>query len=537
MLDHNQFDNVSENGIPENVTPVTQPVSQPVQAAPATAELPQSAPAAPVTPIADPFAQQAQQAAQQSGSYYSPRSGSTGGYIPPVNSNPPQQPDQPAPPKAPRSHKGLRALAVFAGIAFLSYASIKCYQFATENDSIRQFLGRDSSVSDTRIAMSDDTRTASESSSGAAASQAGNSGSDASAVTAQHWIDLAARDGAMSIPDIVDKVTPATVGIASTFVRQGSTYSMFGFGQPQSYEQEVPATGTGIIMSEDGYIITNAHVIYDSSEEYHMGEARAVQVVLNEDYYTGETQLDAEIIAYDVEEDIAVLKVNTTQQLTVAEFGDSNDLRVGELVVAIGNPLGFELFGSVTTGIVSALDREVTINDSPMTLIQTDTAINAGNSGGPLINSYGQVIGINSSKMSSNYYSGSSSIEGLCFAIPISHARDVINDLINYGYVTGKPLIGISGRNVTEEISQAYGLPVGVYVQVVSEGGAADLAGVRVGDIIIAVNGETITNYDELNSAKDKYKAGDTITLTVTRNGSDIDFQLTLQEKKPVTTD
>ena len=235
---------------------------------------------------------------------------------------------------------------------------------------------------------------------------------------------------------------------------------------------------------------------------------------------------------YDTAEDIAVLKVNTDQELTVAEFGDSDDLRVGELVVAIGNPLGFDLFGSVTTGIVSALNREVTVNDSTMKLIQHDASINSGNSGGPLINSFGQVIGINSSKMSSSYYSGSS-VEGLSFAIPMSHAKDVINDLINKGYVSGKPLIGITTVDVTEEQAQVYGLPVGICIAEVNPGGAADQAGLQKSDIIIAVNDVTVTTGAELNAEKDKYKAGDTITLTIVRQGQDMRVSLTLQEKVP----
>ena len=175
-----------------------------------------------------------------------------------------------------------------------------------------------------------------------------------------------------------------------------------------------------------------------------------------------------------------------------------------------------------------------------MNLIQTDAAINSGNSGGPLINSFGQVIGINSAKLSSSYY-GSASVEGLCFAIPISHAKQIVDDLIQYGYVRGKPLIGISGKPITEEIANAYGLPVGVYVQRVSSGGAADLAGIKVGDVIIAVNGKSIATYDELNAEKDKYKAGDTIVLTVTRKQDDkyedVELSLVLQEKVPTDID
>jgi len=282
-------------------------------------------------------------------------------------------------------------------------------------------------------------------------------------------------------------------------------------------------------MSEEGYILTNAHVIYDS--EQGGKEATEVQVILNDKYYKGENQLNATIVGYDIAEDIAVLKIDSKEKLIAAEFGNSDDLRVGELVVAIGNPLGFELFGSVTTGIVSALDRKIIINENTMNLIQTDAAINQGNSGGPLINSYGQVIGINSAKLSNKYYSNAT-IEGLCFAIPISHAKVIVDDLIKYGYVRGKPSLGYSGVPITEEVSQAYGLPVGVYIREVTPGGAADLAGLKSGDIIIAIDGKTITDNDELNTETAKHKAGDSITVTVTRNREDIDFTLILQEKE-----
>ena len=476
--------------------------------------------------------QQPQQPA--GGSYYSPRNGypNAGGYGTPTPVNYGAQEtvrteQNPVHNKKKPSHKILKAVAVFTGIALLSYGSIACYKYATKDDDIRSFLDSSSVSESSQTSQSSAERSAQSSS---------QSEADPNAMHA-NWINLAARTDAMSIPDIVDKITPATVGVSSTFTYHGQTFSMWGFGQSQEYEKDVSASGTGIIMSEnaDGsyYIITNAHVIYDSDSQYRMGLAKEVNIVLNEDYYDGETQFNATVVGYDIPEDLAVLKISPNQKLTVAEFGDSDDLRVGELVIAIGNPLGFDLFGSVTTGIVSALNREITINDNTMKLIQTDTAINAGNSGGPLINSYGQVIGINSSKISSNYYDGSASVEGLCFAIPISHAKGVINDLINRGYVTGRPMIGITGKNITEEISAARGLPVGVYVKDVSAGSAADLAGIQAGDVIIAVNGQTITTYEELNEIKDQFKAGDQITLTVTRAGKDIDFTLTLQEKKP----
>ena len=475
-----------------------------------------------------------------SGSYYSPRSGypggGNGGYIPPAggpyndNPGPEQQPKK-------KSHKGLKAIGVFASVAFVAYAAIQCYQFATENESLRSFLGKQNTQvsEESRQPATEKTEQKTEK------TDESKTQVDSAAAEPMSFIELAARKDAMSIPDIVDKVTPATVGVSSTFLYQGQTsYSMWGFdfGMPQTTEQEVPATGTGIIMSPNGsnsyFVITNAHVIYDTSEKYHMGLAKKVEIVLNKDYYDDDTPIEAEIVGYDVAEDIAVLKINTDKELKVAEFGDSDDLRVGELVIAIGNPLGFELFGSVSTGIVSALDREVTINDKTMKLIQTDTAINSGNSGGPLINSYGQVIGINSSKISSNYLSGEASVEGLCFAIPISHAQGVINDLINYGYVTGKPMLGISLTvDIDDMLSQRLGFPVGVYIKALEEGGAAELAGMRVGDIIIAINDEPVTDADGLRAARDNFKAGDTITVTASRNGVDMNFEVKLQENVP----
>ena len=503
-----------------------------------TGREPDAIPAETVEPVTDPFARAAasQQPAggygqPQGGSYYSPRSGypAGGGYVPPTGGGEPPM-NGPEVPKKRSSHMGLKALGVFAAIAFISYATIKCYQFAGENETVRKFLGKSSSVAEELNLDSNSSETESSKSD---TSKTARSSSESTATPMKSWFDLAAREDAMSIPEIVEKVMPSSVGVASTFEIEMPSYSLWGYGQTS--KQEMNGAGTGIIMSDDGYIITNAHVIYDS--ENGGGLATSVQVVLNEDYYEGETQYEAAIVAYDTEEDIAVLKITPSVELTAAEFGNSDDLRVGEAVVAIGNPLGFDLFGTVTAGIVSSLDRQVTVNESSMRLIQTDTAINNGNSGGPLINSYGQVIGINSSKLSSNSYGAQASVEGLAFAIPMSHAMSVVNDLINYGYVRGKPAMGLTGVDVTERISQAYGFPVGIYVHSVTEGGAADLAGIREGDVIIAINGKTVSNYEELNAAKEEYRAGDTITVTVTRSHQDIDLTLTLEERIPSDTD
>lgn len=335
-------------------------------------------------------------------------------------------------------------------------------------------------------------------------------------------IELAAREDAKPIPDIVEDIMPSVVGVSATFEYTVNSYDFFGWGMGNSSQQEMVGRGTGIIFSEDGYIVTNAHCVYDDSSTYHAGEALEVSV-----RFSDQTEHDAKIIAYDTDTDIAVLKVDESG-LKPATFGDSNNLRVGELVIAVGNPLGFDLFGSVTCGIVSALNRKISINDKEMNLIQTDAAINSGNSGGPLLNSCGQVIGINSAKMSSSY--GSASVEGLGFAIPIDNAKQIIDDLIHYNYVKGRPQLGISTVDVTESDSRRYNIPMGAYVAVVDSGSAAEKAGIKVRDIIIDFNGDTIGSTTQLNSAKNKYKAGDTVEVTVNRNGKDIKLTVKLQE-------
>lgn len=335
---------------------------------------------------------------------------------------------------------------------------------------------------------------------------------------------IAARKDAKYLPDIIDEVMPSVVGVTSTF-EYVRTYNTWGWGgiRTETETQNPVGTGTGIVMTENGYIITNAHVIYDDSD-YRCGEAVDVSVL-----FSDESEHPAKIIAYDIETDLAVLKVDQTG-LTPAEFGDSDDLRVGELVIAVGNPLGIQLYGSVTSGIVSALNRQIAINEREMILIQTDAAINAGNSGGPLLNSCGQVIGINSAKISSNYSSSSASVEGLGFAIPINNAKTIIDDLINYNHVVGRPKMGITSTNITEARSRYYGFPVGVYIQGIADGSAAEQAGLKIGDIIIGIAGEAITTSKEMNKVMNKYKAGDTITLTIERDGEDMDIEITLQD-------
>lgn len=434
-------------------------------------------------------------------------------------------------PKKPKKHIGLKIAALVLGAGIVAGGSIQVYKIIDENSpKISDYNGDESSKDD-----NSDSSSSSEESMKETSSSKSKDDEELPSL-----IDLASREDAMAVPDIVDTVMPSVVGISATFEYTassgyGSDFGFgfgFGYGGGSGYDsqtQQMVGTGTGIVMTEDGYVITNAHCIYDESE-YNCGKAVEVSVLFSEESGIEPSEVEAKIIAYDTETDLAVLKVDQTG-LTPATFGDSSELRRGELVIAIGNPLGFDLFGSVTSGIVSALDRQISINDKNMNLIQTDAAINSGNSGGPLVNSCGQVIGINSAKMSSSYYS-SASIEGLGFAIPINEAKIIIDDLINYKYVTGRPQIGISTRDVTETVSKYYNIPMGVYVAEVQEGSTAEFAGIQVGDVIIGIAGEPITTAEELNEIKNRYKAGDEITLTITRNGEDIEISLVLQEQK-----
>lgn len=371
------------------------------------------------------------------------------------------------------------------------------------------------------------TNYSSSSADGSSSSQAQQSSEISTSVSAEQMslINSGSSSESLTTEEVVNKVLPSVVGIESNFTYTSSGsgngyYYGYGFGNNSNQESTATATGTGVVITADGYIMTNAHVIYDS--EYNAGLADSISVLLSDD-----TSYDAEVVGYDTDCDIAVLKIDA-ENLIAAEFGNSDELNLGESVVAIGNPLGFELMDTVTSGIISGLNREITINDKSMNLIQTDAAINSGNSGGPLINKYGQVIGINSSKMSSSY--SETTIEGIGFAIPINEASAIVDDLMEYGYVTGKPQLGISCQDVSESISQMYNIPIGAYVTAVNDGSSAANAGIQVGDVITAVNGTEITTTEELNTEKNKHSSGDTITLTLNRNGSSIDVEAVLDE-------
>ncbi|MBR5534251.1 MAG: trypsin-like peptidase domain-containing protein [Ruminiclostridium sp.] len=270
------------------------------------------------------------------------------------------------------------------------------------------------------------------------------------------------------------------------------------------------AAGSGFVITEDGYILTNYHVIEGAS---------AITVT-----FVDGTTYSATFIGGEEANDIAVIKIDA-QDLTPVVIGKSGDMLVGEQVTAIGNPLG-ELTFSETTGIISAMDRTITMSDGrQMNMIQTDCAINSGNSGGPLFNSHGEVIGIVSAKYSS------SGVEGLGFAIPMDDVADMVNELITTGYVS-KPILGISVDDVPASV-QAFGVPAGAYVVVVTPGLCGEKAGLQAGDIITKINDTEVKSYSELISAKNEYEVGDTVELTVYRNGETLTVTVTLEESTP----
>ena len=302
---------------------------------------------------------------------------------------------------------------------------------------------------------------------------------------------------ALSTTEIASKVGPATVSILAEL----------SYGNINGTAQTAEASGSGFIVSADGYIVTNNHVVEG---------ATAVQVIV-----AGETDpIDAVVVGTDATTDIAVLKIDRTG-LPYVTLGDSDSLQVGELAVAIGNPFG-ELAGSVTVGVISALDREISINNSTYNLLQTDASINSGNSGGPLVNSYGEVIGITNAKVSEG--------EGIGFAIPINDIKTVIEDLINNGFVTGRPVLGIGVITVDQATADQYGWPVGAYIRQVDVNSAAEKAGLKVGDIITSIDGTAITKTEQVIEIKNSHAVGDSLTITVSRNGSTMDITLVLQE-------
>lgn len=314
------------------------------------------------------------------------------------------------------------------------------------------------------------------------------------------------------VTEIAKKVNPSIVGIR--MITGNSQRSYFGSASRSNAE------GSGVIISQDGYIMTNYHVVQYADPKNRLSRNTTLEVFLSDD-----RQVKAKYIGGDSKNDLAVIKVEL-DNLPAAELGDSSQLEVGELAVAIGNPLGMEFAGSVTVGVVSALDRKVEAEGKTLNLIQTDAAINPGNSGGALVNSQGQVIGINTIKIST------AGVEGLGFAIPINDAKPIVDQLRMFGYIKGRPQIGITGEQVTEPIAQQYGIPVGIYIIEVTAGSGADKAGVRKGDILVSLADKKVKTMKDLDDIKKSYKAGDTVNAVVVRDGSKVDLKLTFTEEK-----
>ncbi|MBO5348759.1 MAG: trypsin-like peptidase domain-containing protein [Clostridia bacterium] len=315
---------------------------------------------------------------------------------------------------------------------------------------------------------------------------------------------------------VANKVLPSVVGIKVTYSVNSPYYSYYGMSGSTA-----TATGSGVIITDDGYILTNNHVVASSTSTsyYQVSKATKITVTL----YNDSTEYEATIVGSDEQTDLAVLKIDKTG-LTAAELGDSTTVQVGEFAMAIGNPLGME--STVTTGIISAKDRTITSDNVSYKVIQTDAAINSGNSGGALINAEGKVIGINTLKLSG------SGVEGIGFAIPINDTITVYQQLITNGKVS-RPYIGISGRDIDEITAKQNNIPrEGVYVVSVEAFSAAEKAGIQAGDLIIAFDGEEIKTMDKLNELKNKHNIGDEVKIKLIRNGEEKEISLTLGENK-----
>lgn len=299
------------------------------------------------------------------------------------------------------------------------------------------------------------------------------------------------KNGGLSVTEIAKKVSPAVVGVSVKTISQGGYFGFSGNGGMQ----EEDGMGSGIIINSDGYILTNYHVVQG---------AQTVSVILN-----NKKEVPAKVVNYNANQDLAVIKVTTKVAMpAVAELGDSSKMQVGDPVVAIGNPLGKELLGSVTSGIISATNRAISVGDTSQSFLQTDAAINPGNSGGALVNSLGQVVGINSAKIGGD-------VEGIGFAIPINTVKSKLSGLL-------KPSLKIGIACI--DSSQ------GVYVAEVEGSSPAEKAGLQVDDIIQKFDGKKVTSVNDINDIKSKHKSGDTVSIVVSRNNESKTLKLTLSE-------
>ena len=310
-------------------------------------------------------------------------------------------------------------------------------------------------------------------------------------------IDNIPQNGGMSLQDIYTQNIPSVVSITCQSSHSASS-------------------GTGVILSADGYIVTNAHVVENSS---------AISVQLTDDRI-----FNARLVGCDDISDLAVLRIDCTD-LTPAQFGDSSTLRVGDTVVAIGDPLGAAFRGTYTNGIVSAINRDVDTNGRTMTLIQTNAALNSGNSGGPLINCYGQVIGINTMKIGT--FTDTAGVEGLGFAIPSTQVKEIVDQIISQGYVSGRPTLGVSGETLSSFYQHYYRMPAGLYITEVEAGSDAARKGIQEGDMLLYLGDTRITSMDDLKTALYDCQVDEAVEVIVYHKGQQYRLELTLSEDVP----
>ena len=303
-------------------------------------------------------------------------------------------------------------------------------------------------------------------------------------------------EGGLSLQEIYLQNIPSVVSISST-----------GYG--------TASTGTGVVLTSDGYIVTNAHVV---------DGAGSIEVLLTDDRI-----FTASLIGSDEISDLAVLQIQA-QDLIPAQFGDSAQLRIGDTVAAIGDPLGVKYRGTYTDGIVSAINRDVDMDGRTMTLIQTNAALNSGNSGGPLINCYGQVIGINTMKIGA--FTDSAGVEGIGFAIPSVTVKDIVEQLIQQGYVSGRPTLGLDGEALSSFYQHYYRLPAGLYITHVVPGSDAQIKGIEDGDMLLSVNNQRITSMEDLKAVLYDQEVGDVVEAIIYRAGERYRVMLTLDEQK-----
>ena len=310
-------------------------------------------------------------------------------------------------------------------------------------------------------------------------------------------IDNIPQGGGISLQDIYTRNIPSVVSITCQSSRSSSS-------------------GTGVVLSADGYIVTNAHVVENSS---------AVTVQLTDD-----RTFSARLVGCDDISDLAVLRIDCTD-LTPAQFGDSSTLRVGDTVVAIGDPLGAAFRGTYTNGIVSAINRDVDMNGRTMTLIQTNAALNSGNSGGPLINCYGQVIGINTMKIGA--FTDTAGVEGLGFAIPSTQVKEIVDQIIAQGYVSGRPTLGITGEALSTFYQHYYRMPAGLYITEVEPGSDAAKKGIQEGDMLLYLGDTRVTSMEDLKTALYDSEVGQAVEVIVYHKGQQYKLELTLSEDVP----